>query len=825
MRLWEPIRDGMMQHSIRTLRGDQMIINRAIQSTMSHNKETAGRLPVDDPDSHSVDRPDPGVPMAPGDKSSELRPHGIDERTVVPSDNTVDVGTPLQGSSGTQDTTVPETLFVSNDTIVQIFRKKISNDDKEIEACLEKLPNFSLAEREKIVHRIKKLKGTYERKWKEAKRTMSKFESQNKDWLNLRFEYTPQHAIVKRPVGRPTVPFDQQAKRTKRQTIKDVYDEIMQKPLSVSLSAVAKLAIEKGEYDLAYIAAAACKSPGQPVKLATKIKEKSIIQYSPQEALALIIDNDFSVAQYKNLRIGAIAHNAPQLYPSYDNVLAIKHSCRPNAQLILNETCCEVPLQALLNHTAERLATLQMDYIKQYCESRNAEQLEHDQDQTMPSFTLVCSYGFDGSTGQSQYKQTFQDSDQDDSSLFATTLIPLQLRSDIGLPIWNNQTPQSYRFCRPLRLRFAKESADLVRNEHQQIKNDIDGLRPFSFVTDDGKEVSISFVLCLTVIDGKCLSIVTNTASSLTCPICKKTPKFMNQLADGNFTTIEDNLQYGISPLHAWIRFLEFCLHLGYRNVDGLRCWRVQGTEKQAILDARKRNIVSTIKQEMGLLIDMPKQGGAGTTNDGNTARRVFSDKWRKRFAEIIGIEEWLVNGLHTILVVISSGYHINSNKFDSFCKDLLQMYIAQYNWYYLPVTVHKILVHGREIIDKSVLPVGMLSEQAGESRNKYYRRYRLQHAVKTSRQNNLRDVFNRSLESSDPAISTLSLRRRTQVMRKQTIPAAARELLEVPEESVYVPSRIVDEPSDETEQEDAFFESLEAMTLDSEDVSQEISE
>jgi len=38
----------------------------------------------------------------------------------------------------------------------------------------------------------------------------------------------------------------------------------------------------------------------------------------------------------------------------------------------------------------------------------------------------------------------------------------------------------------------------------------------------------------------------------------------------------------------------------------------------------------------MGLLVDMPKTGGSGSTNDGNTARRAFNSP--KRFSKITGI-------------------------------------------------------------------------------------------------------------------------------------------------------------------------------------------
>lgn len=63
--------------------------------------------------------------------------------------------------------------------------------------------------------------------------------------------------------------------------------------------------------------------------------------------------------------------------------------------------------------------------------------------------------------------------------------------------------------------------------------------------------------------------------------------------------------------------------------------------------------------------------------------------------------------------------------------------------------TVNKILVHGHQIMDSSILPVGVLGEHASDSRNN------------ASRLQNITDVFNRALDSSDLLISSLSLKDR----------------------------------------------------------------
>lgn len=75
-----------------------------------------------------------------------------------------------------------------------------------------------------------------------------------------------------------------------------------------------------------------------------------------------------------------------------------------------------------------------------------------------------------------------------------------------------------------------------------------------------------------------------------------------------------------------------------------------------------------------------------------------------------------------------------------------------------MSMTAHKILMHGAEIIESISIPIGMLSEQAGESRNKFWRYDREHHTRKFYRKTTVLDLFHRALESSDPLLSTRSI-------------------------------------------------------------------
>lgn len=73
-----------------------------------------------------------------------------------------------------------------------------------------------------------------------------------------------------------------------------------------------------------------------------------------------------------------------------------------------------------------------------------------------------------------------------------------------------------------------------------------------------------------------------------------------------------------------------------------------------------------------------------------------------------------------------------------------------------LTQTVHKVLDHGQQIIEYLSLPIGELSEEAQESRNKDYKKYRYSNTRKFSRRSQNEDLFNMLLASSDPKISSL---------------------------------------------------------------------
>ena len=133
--------------------------------------------------------------------------------------------------------------------------------------------------------------------------------------------------------------------------------------------------------------------------------------------------------------------------------------------------------------------------------------------------------------------------------------------------------------------------------------------------------------MCLTLIDGKVSNAITSTPSYWHCSICgDKKSDFSN--TSKHRTINQDVLNFGISPLHARIRFLEHFLHIAYdlkyRSIEVYRSnentTARMNDELVAMRASGKSRIQDEFKQQTGLIIDKPLLSNSNT-NDGNTAR------------------------------------------------------------------------------------------------------------------------------------------------------------------------------------------------------------
>lgn len=137
--------------------------------------------------------------------------------------------------------------------------------------------------------------------------------------------------------------------------------------------------------------------------------------------------------------------------------------------------------------------------------------------------------------------------------------------------------------------------------------------------------------------------------------------------------------------------------------------WSAREIEHKEARALRKRKIQKEFKKETALRVDFVLQG-KGTTNDGNTARRFFRDY--ESSAKITGFNVQLLKRFSVILQALASGKEINVERSKSYTNETARLYVELYPWYYMPATVHKILIHGSDVIEFTAVPIGQFSEE-----------------------------------------------------------------------------------------------------------------
>lgn len=604
---------------------------------------------------------------------------------------------------------------------------------KEHLAKRTKCPVSKLSE---LYLKISHFTSRFKEKWYECCRMESRFLHKNKDWLETSigfpfYEFTPA-----KEKGRPQKQFEECSDRSKRFKTENLRANYSIPELGYAMKMNFRAC---GEVQASKLVATITRSPNRASeynKAYDEYQNRSVTKMSGEEALSVLVEAKLTRHQYNIIR-----SKNPEKFPSYKTVQATKINCYPNKKdITITAFAAEVTLQALLDHTVERLMVLQKEVISG---------LQTDK---LVNLCLVSKWGFDGSSGHTSYKQRVIGCNADDSSVFISSLVPIRLEcgdSPGKNILWQNPRPASTRYCRPIKILFAKETTQLLQSEKNHIEQQIQKLKN-SPVTIQDRNLFVAHQLLFTMVDGKVCNALTNTSSTQRCYICGASSRDFNSLERLLAKPLDPSaLQFGLSTLHCWIRSFEWLLHVGYKLP--IKKWQARNQDKD-ILKENKVRIQKEFKNRMGLIVDQPKPG-FGNSNDGNTARRFFSNA--ELASDITGVDKVLIQKMHTILVALSSGYDIKIESFRKFTLDTAKYSIELYPWFFMPPTVHKLLVHGPDVISSFLLPIGQLSEEAQEARNKDFKRYRESYSRKCSREKCNEDVFNLLLITSDPVITS----------------------------------------------------------------------
>ena len=583
-----------------------------------------------------------------------------------------------------------------------------------------------------------------QKRWRKASRTTKIFLDDNGGWLQEKICLPgkicrPPSAYARRRV----LPFVDKGRRAKLLATEDLRSHSREELVFSAASSVR----QEGRRSAArLVEAAGSPRRGQQLVAQRAAALAPPVPYTAEKALALLVDMDLSKGKYNMMRYSA-KNQQCSIYPEYRHVAKAKASCLPTASSItVREDSARVQVQGLLDHTASRLLELQKEVV-QHLVLRSSHVTRPDELTSTPnasptsasslnsstvSLTLLSKWGMDGSTGHSIYKQGGSFADD---KMFAVTLVPLRLVTAAGDVVWSNAAPSSPRFCRPIELRYAKETAVLTKATISAVEAEIAQLAPMKL-----SNCTVAYKMAMTMVDGKVVNTATGTASPQRCSMCGATPTIMNDLAAVRARPVQ-NTQYGISPLHAFIRCFEALLHVGYRldpeseeDPRGQQAKRKKTTEEKSEqkkkkttkdaekMTARKEQVKAAFREKLGLRVDEPRVGGAGNSNDGNTARRAFGAS--SEFAACTGVDLQLIRDVHVMLQAITCCYQLDTAALGTFGMRTAERFVRLYPQHRMPVTLHKVLMHSAVVAESCILPLGMMSEEASEATNKQVRIY-----------------------------------------------------------------------------------------------------
>lgn len=346
------------------------------------------------------------------------------------------------------------------------------------------------------------------------------------------------------------------------------------------------------------------------------------------------------------------------------------------------------------------------------------------------------------------------DEKESDRTVFIISFVPLKIISEDNDILWINERPSSIRYCRPIKFEFTKETPSKTLQEYNFYTEEIRKLIP-TIITKDEISFTVTHDIKCTMIDGKVCNVLTDQKSSASCNICGAKPNQMNDLnLVMSLKENKENYKFGLSTLHCWIRFMECILHIAY-NMDFKKSYA--SGQNKVLKQNKKKKIQRELKLHLSISVDFVRQG-YGTTNDGNTARRFFEEP--EKVAKILQIDANLIRKFGTILQILSCGLEVDLDKFEKYAIETAKLFIQHYSWYKMPPAIHKVLIHGRKIMEELSIPIGHLSEEAQEASNKIFKNARAHNSRFCSRVANNEDTLHFLLISSDPLISAIRLKK-----------------------------------------------------------------
>ena len=354
---------------------------------------------------------------------------------------------------------------------------------------------------------------------------------------------------------------------------------------------------------------------------------------------------------------------------------------------------------------------------------------------------IAIKYGADGS----DYKMAKTDVLTNDNSVFVVCFCILKIKQG-RIILFENPSPSSTLYCRPLRMYFLKETPDLIKSVFTEIKTELESLKSFKF-TFSGKQFDFKGTFYPSMVDGKVVNAIFDNTNTKLCFICGEKGNSLNTISPSTSAYKDVEIfKFGLQPLHILIRVTEWVLKISYSLENtGNR------VSDKIIYEQRKKAIHNKIKEIFSINIDVPSIKN-GRTTDGNMARKVFSN--HQVFANCLELDPTFIRNISCLLACVSSSRKVDPEKYKNMASNVFQFYSNTYSKYVnITPTVHKFLCHVHQFLNNLAFSSGTLSEQVIEQSHKFTKKYK-KLSFSNKRKNILRDIYNRFYILSSPKLS-----------------------------------------------------------------------
>lgn len=285
-------------------------------------------------------------------------------------------------------------------------------------------------------------------------------------------------------------------------------------------------------------------------------------------------------------------------------------------------------------------------------------------------------------------------------SCLASHMVALQMVAKVnGVThiVYENRLCNSPMAIRPLRLWFVNETTENAQAEIERLEKEVEELKPQEWT----RNVKIEYEGFMSMVDGKIINCAFHHSSTAKCPFCGKGPdQFMDPdeiFALRHFNESSWRIWLKVATLHFRINAGGHYLKIACRK--RLKKWIVRrktNPVEGVIFDETKEEIQQACKARLGLTVLGVTSGGS--TDDGNTARRLFEKP--EIFADIVGVSPRLIEMTDNIAIALTCTVPISPLKFGEYCKQFKELYAQECGWFPLSPTIHRIVDHGAQLLE-----------------------------------------------------------------------------------------------------------------------------